>query len=394
MSFLTFVSEEERRMTHRKRVLTVLNGGVPDKVARGDIMFHPKIIDEALGIEIKSDYGNALAAWMYEDMSPEEFQKQKAFRDLIGCDLIAVFPTFSLSEEGTERGVKITKDVFGNRIKVFENETLIERVIKTPADMDRYEYPDVKEFRYNNIALWSVKSDLCVLPITDSANFGIWFNLTGFENYMVWFYTERERLLRLMNRHIEFNVELAKECFKHGGDVVWIGDDFASNLGTFINPRDMKEFYFPLLKRQVRELKRSIGAPVVLHSDGDLGDVMEMIIESGLDAVMALQPFCGMDIRQLKHDYGSRITLWGNINISDLLIFRSPADVRAVVKETIGIAAPGGRFILSTSNSPAIPDIPTENILAMYETAEEYGEYPIEYAVKTDNYRKYIKKWR
>jgi len=197
-----------------------------------------------------------------------------------------------------------------------------------------------------------------------------------------------------MNRHIDFNVELAKECFKHGDDVVWIGDDFASNLGTFINPRDMKEFYFPLLKRQVSELKRSIGAPVVLHSDGDLGDVMDMIIDAGLDAVMALQPFCGMDIKKLKNDYGSRITLWGNINISDLLIFGSPADVRAVVKETIGIAAPGGRFILSTSNSPAIPDIPTGNILAMYETAQEYGKYPVEYKVTTENYRNYIKKWR
>ena len=129
-------------------------------------------------------------------------------------------------------------------------------------------------------------------------------------------------------------------------------------------------------------------------ADGDLGDVMDMIIDSGLDAVMAIQPFCGMDIKQLKHDYGSRITLWGNINISDLLIFGSPEEVRTVVKETIRIAAPGGRFILSTSNSPAIPDIPTENLLAMYEAAKEYGEYPVDYKVTTENYRKYIKRWR
>ena len=51
--------------------------------------------------------------------------------------------------------------------------------------MDSYEYPDIKEFWYQNIKLWAEKSDFCVLPITDSANFGIWFNLTGFENYMV-----------------------------------------------------------------------------------------------------------------------------------------------------------------------------------------------------------------
>ena len=211
---------------------------------------------------------------------------------------------------------------------------------------------------------------------------------------MIWYYTEREKLLKLMQKHVEFNVELAKACFQYGGDVVWIGDDFASNMGTFINPKDMKDFYFPLLKWQVTELKKVLNVPVVLHSDGDLSDVMDLIIDTGVDAVMALQPFCGMDILKLKKEYGDRITLWGNINISELLIFGTPAEVEEVVKETIGIAAPGGRYILSTSNSPAIPDIPTENLLAMYRSAEKYGNYPIEYPVTTDRYRKYIKQWR
>jgi uroporphyrinogen decarboxylase len=381
-------------MTHRERLLSVLQGRVPDKIARGDVMYHPKIIDEALGIEAKDDYGNALAAWMYETMSEEEFEKQKKFRELIGCDLIAVFPTFSLTQVRDAQEEKILKDVFGNTIKVFENETQIEHVINSPEDMDTYEYPDVKDFGYNNITLWSERSEFCVLPITDSANFGIWFNLTGFENYMVWFYTERERLLRLMKKHVEFNVALAQECFKHGGDVVWIGDDFASNMGTFINPDDMAEFYFPLLKWQVQQLKKSLGVPVVLHSDGDLTDVMDMIIDTGVDAIMALQPFCGMDIKLLKRDYGDRITLWGNINISDLLIFGTTDEIDTVVRETIGIAAPGGRFILSTSNSPAIPDVPTENLLAMYNAAETYGTYPIDYNVETEHYRQYIRTWR
>ena len=61
-------------MNHRERIISVLNGIVPDKVARGDIMFHPRIIDEALGLDTDKDYSNALAAWMYEDMG-EEYQK-------------------------------------------------------------------------------------------------------------------------------------------------------------------------------------------------------------------------------------------------------------------------------------------------------------------------------
>ena len=61
-----------------------------------------------------------------------------------------------------------------------------------------------------------------------------------------------------------------------------------------------------------------------------------------------------------------------------------------IMDEALGLKAvdifgtPGGRYILSTFNSPAIPDIPTE----------EYGNYPIEYPVKTDRFRKHRKQWR
>ncbi len=381
-------------MNSKERVLKTLNGIIPDKIPKGDVMYHPKIIDEALGFEPKKDYGNALAAWMYEDMDLQEFNKQLKFRNLIKCDLIAVFPTFSLSEIEEKDNKKVVEDIFGNVITIIENESKIDHVIKKPEDLDSYEFPDVKNFGYKNIELWAKNSDLCVLPITDSANFGVWFNLTGFENYMVWFYIEKDRLLKFMKKYVEYNIELAKECFKHGGDVIWIGDDFASNHGTFLRPQDMHDYYFPLLKWQVKELKRSLGAPVAFHSDGDLNAVMDDLVDTGVDAVMALQSFCNMDIKYLKEKYGSKITLWGNIDLGRLLELGTPEQVKQVVKETIRIAAPGGRYILSTDNSPALPSIPTKNILTMYEAGEEFGRYPVEYDINTELYRTFIKSWK
>ena len=68
---------------------------------------------------------------------------------------------------------------------MYQNETEIAHVIKTPDDLVSYRYPEISEFGFNNIKLWSDRSDLCVLPITDSANFGVWFNLTGLK--IIWF---------------------------------------------------------------------------------------------------------------------------------------------------------------------------------------------------------------
>lgn len=383
-------------MNHRERVLDVLNGKIPNKVPKGDVLFHSNTIDEALGLKIRNEHKNPAALMAFEDMTMEEFEKQKRFRELINCDLILIWPNLC-SDESSKRtnsrtGKETLKDIFGNIYTIYENSFKLDHVIKDPRDMDKYEHPDVNNISYKNVELWHKNTDFCVFAFTDSANSGVWYNLTGFENYMIWFYTERERLFNLMKKHVSFNIELTKEFYKHGIDAVFIADDFASNDATFIRPQDMKEYYFPLLKWQVSEIKKILGVPVVFHSDGNLNEVMDLIIETGVDAIMSLQPSCGMDIKYLKEKYGKKITLWGNINITELLEFGTPEEIKTVVKETIRIAAPGGRYILSTSNAPSLPSIPTKNILAMYEAGEEYGYYPINYEIKSELYRKYIKK--
>jgi uroporphyrinogen decarboxylase len=381
-------------MNSKERMLKILNGIIPDRIAKGEVMYHPKIVDEALGLEPKKDYGNALAAYMYEDLKIEEFEKQLKFRKLIKNDFVSVFPTFSLSEEKKFDNKKVVKDIFGNTITIIENESKFDYAIKTPEDLENYKLPDISKFGFKNIELWSKNSDLPVLVQTDSSIFGIWFNLTGFENYMVWFYKEREKLVKFMKKYVEYNVELAKECFKHGGDIVLIADDVASNLGTFLRPDDMRKYFFPYLKWQVKELKKALGVPVVFHSDGDLNEIMDDFVDADVDALISLQSFCNMDIKYLKEKYGSKITLWGNIDLGRLLELGTPEQVKQVVKETIRVAAPGGRYVLSTDNSPALPSIPTKNILAMYEAGEEYGNYPIDYEVDTEFYRTFIKNWK
>jgi uroporphyrinogen decarboxylase len=377
-------------MNKRERVLTVLNGMIPDKVPKGDILFHQKTIFETLGLKKLDKYKNPAALMAFEDMEEEEFERQKKFREIINCDLVGIWPNLN-SGTLNRADESIIKDIFGNIYTIYENSFKLDHIIKSPGDMDDYCHPDVNDISYKNFELWHKNSGFCIFAVTDSAIWGVLHNLTGFENFMVWLYTEKERMLQLMKRHVAFNIELAKKSYEHGIDAVWIGDDFASNSGTFLKPEDMSKYYFPILKWQVSEIKKALDVPVVFHSDGNLNDIMDSLIETGVDAVMSLQPSCGMDIKFIKEKYGEKITLWGNINISKLLEFGTPEEIKTVVKETIKIAAPGGKYILSTSNAPSLPSIPTGNILAMYEAGEEYGYYPIDYEVDSSLYRKYIK---
>ena len=65
--------------------------------------------------------------------------------------------------------------------------------------------------------------------------------------------------------------------------------------------------------------------------------------------------------------------MWGNIDLNYVMTYASPKDVKQVVKDTIKVASRNGGFILSTCNT-MIECIPTENVLAMMEAAEEMDQ--------------------
>ena len=99
-----------------------------------------------------------------------------------------------------------------------------------------------------------------------------------------------------------------------------------------------------------------------------------LVEEIGIDAYHSIEPLAGMDIRALKRRYGSRISLWGNLDCGDLLTNGSPDQIVEEGKALLEDMAPGGGYLYSSSN--AIHDaIPYENLQAMLHAVREYGNY-------------------
>jgi uroporphyrinogen decarboxylase len=96
------------------------------------------------------------------------------------------------------------------------------------------------------------------------------------------------------------------------------------------------------------------------------------LIEAGIDAINPLEPLAGMDLAELKKQYGKDVTLIGGVDCSQLLPFGKPQEIRDEVKRLLDIGAPGGGFIVGDS-SCILPDTPVENVLAFYETVHEYA---------------------
>ena len=83
-----------------------------------------------------------------------------------------------------------------------------------------------------------------------------------------------------------------------------------------------------------------------------------------------------MDIAQLKRDYGEHLVLIGNVDCSTVLVDGPEAAVCLETEQIIRAVAPGGGFILSSSNS-IHPGVQPQNYLAMLDTARQVGRYPV-----------------
>jgi uroporphyrinogen decarboxylase len=142
-----------------------------------------------------------------------------------------------------------------------------------------------------------------------------------------------------------------------------------------MSPQHFRELFYPGLCRVMGGFKE-LGLTVIKHTDGNLWPIIDMIVDSGIDCLDPLDPLGGMDLAEVKAKYGHRIALKGNVDCVHLLSFGTPEEVVEATKEALRQGAPGGGYILSSSNS-IHSAVKPENYQAMLDTWREYGRYPI-----------------
>ncbi len=159
---------------------------------------------------------------------------------------------------------------------------------------------------------------------------------------------------------------------RKGADFFICEGDLAHNPGPLMSPDHYNEFIGPYHK-EICDYIHKKGKKIVKHSDGALNALIPSLLAAGFDGIHPIQPQC-MNIGEAKRDFGKRVCILGNIDCSFLLVTGTPDEVRQSVKETIALAAPGGGYIISSSNS-IHPGCKPENYLAMVEAARKYGNY-------------------
>ena len=162
---------------------------------------------------------------------------------------------------------------------------------------------------------------------------------------------------------------LLLKAFELGADILMTADDYALQGGTMMNPTHFDTFILPYI-REKAELTHQLGGLYTKHCDGNLWSTLDKLVGAGVDCVDPLEPVAGMDIGEVKEKYGDKLALQGNVDVSMLLPFGTPDEVKAESRRVASLMGAGGGYILAPSQAVQ-GDVPFENLAALLEVARE-----------------------
>jgi uroporphyrinogen decarboxylase len=256
-------------------------------------------------------------------------------------------------------------------------------IFESFEEYERFPLPDpdniVRKNFYNALVNVENKFDraVCCAPGITGMMEMTWegFGIQNFSKLLA----NRKNAKKVFNDRGNFSVEMVKRLI----DWDYIGpmlifDDYGYKKGLFMSPKNYQTFVLPWLQK-ICETAHKGGIQVILHSCGDISQIFEEIIKCGVDAIHPLEPTTAnpdYDIFKLNKKYDEKITFVGNVSPQDLSN-KEPNEIKAYTRKLIEEIGPGGGLILSSGHS-INPAVKLENFLAMRETLEQYGNYPIQ----------------
>lgn len=253
-----------------------------------------------------------------------------------------------------------------------------EYMIKEPADLDRLSYvlPDPAKPRlaqYREMARITGERGIVEMTINAPLDYTLG-ELRGLSQLMVDYYEDRPFFDRMFAYFQDYALRLLKAVLEGGVPYIF-GTWFYASLSAGWGPRIFHEVFAPLIKQHA-DLVHSYGGIYHIYDDGKMMETLADYVAAGADVIETLTPppVGDVDLAEAKRLYGQRTCLKGYIDLLYVIKEGMPALIEETVRRAIEVAAPGGGFILGTSDSVR-DGTPHENVLAYFAAAHKYGSY-------------------
>lgn len=405
-------------MNHRERVLRTINHEEPDRV--------PIDIGGMRSTGIHSIAYRELRKYLgldYDSVKLYDVFQQLGFIDqdvleYFGADVVPVNrlkPAFGISIDNWKKGELIDGspalvpagfnpvkegDVF--KIKDEDDHTIAQRSegslyydqagvyhplaeAKTKEDIDRdYEWQtigkDEQKFLNKQAKELREETDFAVMAEFGGSIYEMGQLLRGYKQWYLDLAGNKGLVDYLLGVLVENYLENLETFVNVLGDkvdiVVFGGDDLGMQDGPQISPETYQELFFSRHRKMWDYIHEKTDWKVFLHSCGSIYQLLPYLIEAGVDIINPVHINAkGMDPERLEENFGDEVVFWGGgCDTQKVLPTGSVQEVREEVKNNMEVFSPNGGFVFTPVHNIQ-PDVPTENIEAVYTAAKEYGSY-------------------
>ena len=381
--------------TSRKRVETALNHEEPDRVP----------LDLSITLNAYVDLREYLGLPVEENIKADRFFEVRPSLDLL--DALSVDMTF-VKLRGPSNWTPppplpdgSVLDVWGIGRKLIQlpDDSFLNEVSHCPLkdlapseiDLDAYPWPDpqspgIVDGLEEEAKRLFEETDLAIMGRFGGPVMELGTYLRGFDQWLMDLVLYPDFTRDMLNRIADIQIALDEAGIRAAGKYLSVfkvsGEDLGMQDRTLFSTKVWKSLILPILERRWRAARQALDryAPnvkIMLHSDGAIRPFIAEMIACGIDILDPIQSACaGMELEKLKQDFGENLSFHGSVDTQHFLPFGSTEEVTKETKRCIEALGTGGGLILGPSHFIQ-PDVPPENVVAMYRAAQEYGNYPL-----------------
>ena len=169
----------------------------------------------------------------------------------------------------------------------------------------------------------------------------------------------------LLERITQIQLVLIQRFLDLGVDGGYFGDDYGAQANLLFSPTMWRSLIKPRLARLFAPF-REAGLPVIMHSDGQIADILPDLVEIGLTAYNPVQPEV-IDHAWLRRTFGNRLAYYGGLSTQTTLSQGSPQEVTMAVQACLAALAPEHTGLVLAPSHRLMTDTPMDNAEAMLE---------------------------
>ena len=245
--------------------------------------------------------------------------------------------------------------------------------IKRREQLDEIWFPDLNklEKRLEEHCKKVQGSDMGIMAKAQTAAFTTMCAM-GYNDFLLNTVMDPDFVMDFINRIHEYCLKEMEVFLQYPVDVVQFSSGLVTNSAPMVSYEELERLEFGFIEAQM-QLVKAKGKKVFFHIDGKIDNMIPRFLEMGTDILNPIDLCAGnQDIFEIKKQFGSEITISGNIDIEGILRHGKPEEVFEHVQMHMDKLKSGGGYIVSSSHN-LHEHVPVANFVAMRDAVLEYG---------------------